>query len=238
MPWLDTILFVCQMSLGFFLMCSVYLPMVPYIIFMGQVLEWVASVMLGVAAAPFLAFAHFDTDGEGLGQRTQYGYTFMLQSFMRPILLILGFILSSAMIEVSVYYLTASFSFALADAQIHSVTGIFSMLGFIALYMTLAVGMVNTSCSLMYLIPDAIFRFMGADTVGMGFGRETGQHAQGAALAGAGASRSMGNKSAKSKGAKDSEKAQGTHDGQQREMEADNYQKWKATQSGGAKKQN
>jgi hypothetical protein len=48
---------------------------------MGQVLAWLLSVVEGVAAAPFLAFAHFDTDGEGMGQRTAHGYTFMLQSF-------------------------------------------------------------------------------------------------------------------------------------------------------------
>jgi conjugal transfer/type IV secretion protein DotA/TraY len=52
---------------------------------MGQILEWLTSVMLGVIAAPFLAFAHFDTDGEGLGQKTQHGYGFMLQSFIREL---------------------------------------------------------------------------------------------------------------------------------------------------------
>lgn len=191
-PWLDMTKLVLQMSLGFFLMCSIYLPLVPYIVFMGQVMEWLASVILGVAAAPFLAFAHFDTDGEGLGQRTQYGYTFMLQSFMRPVMLVLGFVLASAMIEVSIYFLTATYSFAVADAQVHSMTGLFSVFGYCALYMVLAVGLVNTSCSLMHLLPDAVFEFMGARSVGLGFGTNTAANAMQSALAGAGASRVVG----------------------------------------------
>lgn len=191
-PWLEMAKFVMQMSLGFFLMCAIYMPLVPYIVFMGQVMEWLSSVMLGVASAPFLAFAHFDTDGEGLGQRTTYGYSFMLQSFMRPIMLILGFIFASAMIEVSIYFLTATYSFAVHDAQVHSVTGLFSIFGYIALYMVLAVGLVNTSCSLIYLLPDAIFEFMGAKAVGLGFANNTSHDAMNKALAGAGVSRTIG----------------------------------------------
>ncbi len=153
---------------------------------MGCVLEWLASVALGVAAVPFLGFAHFDTDGEGLGQRTHYGYGFMLQSFIRPILLVLGFILATAMIEISVRFLSITFGFAVHDAQVHSFTGLFSMLGYCALYMVVAVGLINTSCSLMHLIPDAIMNFMGVQSVGMGFGHETMRNAMPSALGGAG----------------------------------------------------
>jgi conjugal transfer/type IV secretion protein DotA/TraY len=176
-PWLEMAKFVMEIALGFFLMCSIYLPLVPYIVFMGQVMEWLVSVMEGVAAAPFLAFAHFDTDGEGLGQRTSHGYSFMLQSFMRPVMLILAFVLASAMIEVSIYFLTATYGFAVADAQVHSITGIFAIFGYCALYMVLAVGLVNTSCSLMYKLPDAIFEFMGVRAVGTQFGRDTAGNA-------------------------------------------------------------
>ncbi|HEY8905243.1 MAG TPA: DotA/TraY family protein, partial [Rhodoferax sp.] len=193
-PWLEMAKFVMEIALGFFLMCSIYLPLVPYIVFMGQVMEWLVSVMEGVAAAPFLAFAHFDTDGEGLGQRTSHGYSFMLQSFMRPVMLILAFVLASAMIEVSIYFLTATYGFAVADAQVHSITGIFAIFGYCALYMVLAVGLVNTSCSLMYKLPDAIFEFMGVRAVGTQFGRDTAGNAMNTALAGAGISRVIGTK--------------------------------------------
>ena len=60
--------------------------------------------------------------------------------------------------------------------------------------MVLAVGLVNTSCSLMYKLPDAIFEFMGVRAVGTQFGRDTAGNAMNTALAGAGISRVIGTK--------------------------------------------
>ena len=181
-------------------MCSIYLPLVPYIVFMGQVMEWLVSVMVGVTAAPLLAFAHFDTDGEGLGQKTTHGYGFMLQIFLRPIFLVLGFILSSAMIEISIFFLTSTFATAVADVQVHSITGFFSIFGYCALYMTLAVALVNASAALMWKIPDAMWEWLGLPRAS--FGMDTSQQSMNAALAGAGISRA-GNPIAGAKSAKD-----------------------------------
>lgn len=179
-PWLEMAKTVFEISMAFFLMMSIYLPLVPYIVFIGQVLEWLVSVIIGVCAAPFLAFAHFDTDGEGLGQRTQYGYTFMLSSFIRPIMLILSFVFASAVIEVAISFLSKTYMFAVADAQANSMTGLFSVIGLIALYLILAVGLINTACSLMWILPDAILKFMGADGGNLGFSKDLTTHTLGA----------------------------------------------------------
>lgn len=188
-PWLEMVLFLCQVSLGFFLMCSIYLPLVPYIVFMGQVMEWLVSVMVGVTAAPLLAFAHFDTDGEGLGQKTTHGYGFMLQIFLRPIFLVLGFILSAAMIEVSIFFLTSTFATAVADVQVHSLTGFFSIFGYCAIYMTLAVGLVNASAALMWKIPDAMWEWLGLPRAS--FGMDTSQQSMNAVAGGIASGRQM-----------------------------------------------
>lgn len=51
--------------------------------------------------------------------------------------------------------------------------------------MVLAVGMINASCSLMHVIPDAILQFMGASGGTVGAFKETGRDAAGV-VAGAG----------------------------------------------------
>ncbi|EQD70936.1 integral membrane protein, partial [mine drainage metagenome] len=87
-PWVTMVTFVCELALGAFLTLSLFIPLIPFLVYMGQIVSWLIGVIEGVAAAPFLAFAHLDASGEeGLGQRTNYGYTFMLQSFMRPVML-------------------------------------------------------------------------------------------------------------------------------------------------------
>jgi hypothetical protein len=43
-----------------------------------------------------------------------------------------------------------------------SMTGFFSILGFIAIFFAIMAGLVNTCMTVMYILPDAIFSFMGA----------------------------------------------------------------------------
>lgn len=161
-PWINMLQFASSIAVGFFLMASIYLPMIPFIIFMGQILNWLITVVEGVAAAPFLAFAHLDTDGEGLGHKTQYGYTFMLSSFMRPVMLVLGFVFACILLETIGGFVMAIFPMVLADVQIDSMTGLFSILGFSAIFLVMMTGLINSSMSVTYLLPDAIFAFIGA----------------------------------------------------------------------------
>jgi hypothetical protein len=133
-----------------------------------------------VAAAPFLAFAHFDTDGEGMGQRTAHGYTFMLQSFMRPVMLVFSFLVASKTLDVMGNYLMQIYPIVIANAQMNSMTGFFSILGYTAIFqytaifLTLGVGLVNSCMSIMYILPESLWAFMGASgSQPMQIGRDT-----------------------------------------------------------------
>ncbi len=175
-PWLEMATFISQVAVGFFLMASIVIPMIPFIIFTGQILNWMITVVEGVAAAPFLGFAHLDTDGEGLGHKTEYGYVFMLQSFMRPVMLVLGFTFAAMLLEAIGGYVMAIYPISVANAQIDSITGFFSILGFIALFMIIMAGLINSCMSVTYLLPDAIFAFIGAHSSAMsGIGRDMGE---------------------------------------------------------------
>lgn len=189
-PWVDMMIFVSQLIFGFFLMASLYLPLIPFIIYMGQILNWLITVVEGVAAAPFLGFAHLDTDGEGLGHRTQYGYTFMLASFMRPVMLVLGFVFACILLEVIGGFVTNIYSWVIRDVQIDSMIGLFSVYGFIAIFLLIIAGLTNSSMSVTYLLPDAIFQFIGAHSSATAqVGRDGAQAMTGSVLAGAGVSR-------------------------------------------------
>jgi conjugal transfer/type IV secretion protein DotA/TraY len=160
--FLDFIAIIAEIAIGFFVMMSVYIPLIPFIVFMGQVLAWLLSVVEGVAAAPFLAFAHFDTDGEGMGQRTAHGYTFMLQSFMRPVMLVFSFLVASKMVDVMGGYLMYIYPVVIANAQMNSLTGFLAILGYTAIFLTLGVGLINSCMSIMHILPEAVWTFMGA----------------------------------------------------------------------------
>jgi hypothetical protein len=122
-----------------------------------------------------------------LGHKTQYGYTFMLSSFMRPVMLVLGFVVATVLLEVIGGFVMDIYPTVIQDAQSDSMTGFFSILGFTALFFVLSAFLVNSSMSVTYLLPDAIFQFIGAhSSATAGIGRD-GTTAMGAsAMAGAG----------------------------------------------------
>ena len=175
-PWLDMASLVAKAAFGGCLTLSLYIPMIPFIVFMGQVLAWLLSVIEGVAAAPFLAFAHLDASGEeGLGTRTQYGYTFMLQSFMRPVMLVFGFIVASKMVDVMGGYLMNIYPMVVANIQMSSLTGFLSIIMLIAIFLMLSISIISSCMSIMYILPEAMWSFMGAhssQTTQLGRGME------------------------------------------------------------------
>lgn len=67
----------------------------------------------------------------------------------------------------------AVYPVVIANIQMDSMTGFFSILGFVAIFYVIMVGLVNSCFSVMYLLPDAIFAFIGAHNSAAS---QTGRH--------------------------------------------------------------
>lgn len=50
------------------------------------------------------------------------------------------------------------------NVQSDSVTGIVSIIGFTVIFFTISIGLITSAASVMYILPDAIFSFMGASS--------------------------------------------------------------------------
>jgi conjugal transfer/type IV secretion protein DotA/TraY len=101
------------LMLGFILFYV--LPFLPFIYFFFAVMTWVKSIFEAMVAMPLWALAHLKIDGEGMpGDAAASGYFYILEIFLRPICIILGFlggiIIFSAMVKVlnEVFYLVLS----------------------------------------------------------------------------------------------------------------------------------
>jgi conjugal transfer/type IV secretion protein DotA/TraY len=159
---LSPLIIMLLVSLFFFgAMLSVYLPMLPFIIWFGGIISWFATVCEGIVAAPLWAFVHLDGEGEGMGPRTNHGYVFLLNLMLRPAFMVIGFLLASTGIVVFGMLLNSMFSVAMANAQFASVTGLVSIIAYIVLY----VGMCQTLCQgifgLITHIPNSVFTWVG-----------------------------------------------------------------------------
>jgi conjugal transfer/type IV secretion protein DotA/TraY len=115
-------------------LCSLYIPMVPFITWVSALVQYCCIVVESIAAAPLWALAHLQADGEGMGQRTEKGYLYLLNLLFRPILMVAGFFAASALVILLGSVVTQMYIPTIASTQGNSITGLFSIIGFVFLF--------------------------------------------------------------------------------------------------------
>lgn len=161
---------------------SVYIPLIPFITWIGAIVAYAASMIEGLAGASLHAMAHLDGTGEGLGQRTQQGYLFMLNAVLRPGLMLIGFFSASALMIALGTLQAQLFLPAMANVQGNSITGLASIAAFLAVFFVMNVTLISGSFNLIYIITDQVLGFIGG-AIDSKLGRETEGKTHGAFLA-------------------------------------------------------
>jgi len=150
---------------------SIYIPLIPFITWMGALLAYAASMFEGLAGMSLHAVSHLESDGEGLGQRTSQGYIFWINALARPALMVIGFFAASALM-VAIGTLQAHlFLPAMANVQGNSITGLASVVMFIIVFFVLNVTLVSSSMNLIFIITDQVIGFIGGN-INSHLGRE------------------------------------------------------------------
>ena len=159
------------------------LPFLPFVYFMFAVSGWIKSIFEAIVAMPLWALAHLRIDGEGLpGPGASNGYFLLLEIFLRPILIIFGFIASISIFAALVSVLNDIFDLLLGniggfnnemEMNIRSgkTAGVASTLSvargavdeffFTAMYTIIVYLMGMASFKLVDLIPNQILRWAG-----------------------------------------------------------------------------
>ena len=79
---------------------AVYLPALPFILWMLALGGWLVLVLESLVAAPLWAAAHGMPEGEGFaGESGRQGYLLLLNVLLRPALMIFGFFIASAVFD-------------------------------------------------------------------------------------------------------------------------------------------
>lgn len=138
-----------------------YIPMVPFIQWFAALIQWFTSVIESLIGSSLWAMAHFDTDGEGMGQRTSYGYTYMINNFARPIIMTFAFFIASAAITVMGTYLFRYFGAAVGTAQGNSLTGLMSIVAYLVIFTVMGMTLVNSTFTMMLNLPDRMIGWIG-----------------------------------------------------------------------------
>lgn len=152
---------------------AVYVPMIPFIAFWSGVITWLGTLAEGLVAAPLWSIAHLDTDGEGLGRRTEYGYIFVMQVFLRPVLMVIGFIVASlSMLALGTLFVKLySLAWEAAGYQNFDMGAVVLLVGGVVLFGVLLISIVQGSFNLVSYIPDRVLGWLGSH-IGEGLGRQ------------------------------------------------------------------
>lgn len=141
-----------------------YLPMLPFIQWFAALLHWFTSILESLVGSALWALAHFDSDGEGMGQRASYGYLYLLNNFARPIILSFAFFFASAGVTVMGTFLFKFFGAAIASAQGSSLTGLMSIIAYLVIFTMLGITLINSSFSVLLGMADRIIGWVGNTT--------------------------------------------------------------------------
>ncbi|WP_342051294.1 MULTISPECIES: DotA/TraY family protein [unclassified Cupriavidus] len=140
---------------------SFYVPFIPFITWFTGLVSYFASFIEGLIAAQIWAFSHLHAEGEGLGQRTEKGYLYVLNMLLRPGLMVLGFFFASAASVLVGTLLFQMFGPAMANVQGNSTTGVLSICGFFCIFLMLTIMLVQVLFNLIYELPDRVIAWFG-----------------------------------------------------------------------------
>lgn len=152
------------------------LPFLPFIYFFFAVGGWVKGIFEAMVGVPLWALAHIRIDGEGLaGNAAVSGYFLIFEIFLRPILIIFGFLASILIFSAMVETLDTTFDLVSANTggfsmttektaalkQIEFYRSLLDQFMFTVMYAVIVYLLGQSSFKLIDLIPNNILRWMG-----------------------------------------------------------------------------
>lgn len=146
--------------LGVGMTLSIWLPFLPFIFWMTAVGDWLITLMTGVVASSLWAATHINV-GQSNEDKTTYGYIFLIDVLIRPLLMVIGFVFASLAIVALGTFLNMVFKTALSNVQADSVTGLFSAVAILLLYARLCTGMVARIFGLIPRMPNYVISWIG-----------------------------------------------------------------------------
>jgi hypothetical protein len=155
------------------------LPLLPLIKFVIGGVIWLVSIIQGLAAAPIWALTFLSLRGDDLlPQASRLGLVLIFNIFLRPILMVVGFIAALLLMHAGFGLLQASLMLFTFDGLQGSKT-LYS-LGSLALLiadLSLSYGVANASLRCIDILPEMTLRWLGTSAIGSGGGEDAGQGA-------------------------------------------------------------
>lgn len=180
-----------MVSIGF--VTSYYIPVLPYIIFVFGGLGWLIVVIEAMVAAPIVALGVTHPEGHDAFGKGEAAIMLLLNVFLRPAMMIIGYIAAIALTYVGVWILNAGFDQAIGFVQVlqkqsqstltvqstiwkevggggdySDWSGVYAYFFSILIYTSLYLTIVQKSFTLITYLPDKVLRWIGGTPESIG----------------------------------------------------------------------
>jgi defect in organelle trafficking protein DotA len=140
-----------------------YIPLIPFILFAFGVVTWFAIVLEAVIAAPLVALGITHPEGHDFLGKAEQAVMLLASVFLRPMLMVFGFIFGIILSFISISLLNQGFSIALRFMG--SLSGDFlyivSQTTLMIIYTGVILALINRSFSMIYEVPNKVMRWIG-----------------------------------------------------------------------------
>jgi conjugal transfer/type IV secretion protein DotA/TraY len=156
---------LCLLLLPPGMLMAVYVPMIPYIIFLFGVIGWMIAVFETMVAAPLVSIGLCLPSEGGADQvlgRAQPALQLLANVFLRPSLMIFGLAGGMVLSYVAIDFINTMFS-SVAGLTSGSYPGWIWIikLGQLFIYVSIILAVINRCFSLIHMVPDRVLSWLG-----------------------------------------------------------------------------
>jgi conjugal transfer/type IV secretion protein DotA/TraY len=146
------------------------LPALPFILFTRGVLAWVFGIFESLFASPIWGIFHAQPDGEGfLHESVRTGYLRILELFIRPVLMIIGFFIFFQMYEALSFLILTGFGAMVSGVTAGSMSGIVAIISFLCVLDFLMISSIWTLGKLCIIdLPSLVLTWAGGHGASQG----------------------------------------------------------------------
>lgn len=142
---------------------SYYVPLIPFFLFAFGSITWFAVVLEAILAAPLVALGITHPEGHDFLGKAEQSIMLLASVFLRPMLMVFGFIFGIILSYVAISVFNRGFS--IASQYLTEYNGdIFSIvyqLAMMAIYTAAILAIVNRCFAMIYEVPNKVLRWIG-----------------------------------------------------------------------------
>ena len=155
------------------MLCVVYVPLIPFIIYTFTAIGWLIHVIEAMVAAPLVALGVTHPEGQGLMGKGEQAIMLLLGVFLRPVCMVLGLLAGMLLSYIALQMLNYPFINVIANIT-QFATSASTLMGLetaiIGIYVVLVIQIVTQSYSLIFNVPDRVLRWLGQQVEASGAG--------------------------------------------------------------------